>query len=104
MVIGIISTAWNAVYNTYLAPPDGENHQEIAFNVESGQSLTRVANNLEAAGLIRNRTVFKYYCDFAGMGQKIQSGSYMLKPSMTMSEIAEQLTTGDGIPLSAISP
>ena len=99
VVIGIISTAWNAVYDTYLAPPDGENHQEIAFSVESGQSLTRVANNLEAAGLIRNRTVFKYYCDFAGMGQKIQSGSYMLKPSMTMSEIAEQLTTGDGNPI-----
>ena len=99
VVIGIISMAWNAVYDTYLAPPDGENQQEIAFNVESGQSLTRVANNLEAAGLIRNRTVFKYYCDFAGMGQKIQSGSYMLKPSMTMSEIAEQLTTGDGNPI-----
>ena len=99
VVIGIISTAWNAVYDNYLAPPDGENHQEIAFSVESGQSLTRVANNLEAAGLIRNRTVFKYYCDFAGMGQKIQSGSYMLKPSMTMSEIAEQLTTGDGNPI-----
>ena len=99
VVIGVVSTAWNAVYDTYLAPPDGESQQEVAFNVESGQSLTRVANNLEAAGLIRNRTVFKYYCDFAGMGQKIQAGSYVLKPSMTMSEIAEQLTMGDGNPI-----
>lgn len=99
VVIGVVSTAWNAVYDTYLAPPDGENQQEVAFNVESGQSLTRVANNLEAAGLIRNRTVFKYYCDFAGMGQKIQAGSYVLTPSMTMSEIAEQLTMGDGNPI-----
>jgi len=99
VVVGVISTAWNAVYDTYLAPPDRENPTQIAFNVESGQSLTRVANNLEAAGLIRNRTVFKYYCDFAGMGQKIQAGSYMLKPSMTMSEIAEQLTMGDGNPI-----
>lgn len=99
VVIGVVGTAWNAVYDTYLAPPDGENQQEVAFNVESGQSLTRVANNLEAAGLIRNRTVFKYYCDFAGMGQKIQAGSYVLKPSMTMSEIAEQLTMGDGNPI-----
>ena len=99
VVIGVVRTAWNAVYDTYLAPPDGENQQEVAFNVESGQSLTRVANNLEAAGLIRNRTVFKYYCDFAGMGQKIQAGSYVLTPSMTMSEIAEQLTMGDGNPI-----
>lgn len=99
VVIGIISTIWNKVYDEYLAPPDSANHAEVAFNVESGQSLTRVANNLEAAGLIRNRTVFKYYCDFAGMGQKIQAGSYLLKPSMTMGEIADQLTMGDGNPI-----
>ncbi len=99
VVIGIISSIWNAVYDEYLAPPDAQNQTQIAFNVESGQSLTRVANNLEAAGLIRNRTVFKYYCDFAGMGQKIQSGSYLLAPSMTMAQIAEQLTMGDGNPI-----
>ncbi len=99
VVAGIISSIWNKVYDEYLAPANAADHTQIAFNVESGQSLTRVANNLEAAGLIRNRTVFKYYCDFAGMGQKIQSGSYMLAPSMTMSEIAEQLTTGDGNPI-----
>lgn len=99
VVAGIISGIWNKVYDEYLAPANAADHTQIAFNVESGQSLTRVANNLESAGLIRNRTVFKYYCDFAGMGQKIQSGSYMLAPSMTMSEIAEQLTTGDGNPI-----
>ncbi len=99
VVVGIISTVWNAVYDEYLAPPDVNSPIQVSFNVESGQSLTRVANNLEAAGLIRNRTVFKYYCDFAGLGQKIQSGSYLLTPSMTMSRIAEQLTMGDGNPI-----
>ena len=99
VVVGILSSIWNQVYEEYLAPANTEDHTQIAFNVESGQSLTRVANNLEAAGLIRNRTVFKYYCDFAGMGQKIQSGAYVLTPSMTMSQIAEQLTMGDGNPI-----
>ena len=55
--------------------------------------------NLEEAGLIRSKTVFKYYCDFAGMGQKIQVGTYTLRRDMTMAEIAEQLTAGDGNPL-----
>jgi len=99
VVTGILSSAWSMIYDTYLAPPDEESQAQIGFTVESGQSLTRVANNLEAAGLIRNRTVFKYYCDFAGMGQKIQAGSYLLTPSMTMSQIAEQLTMGDGNPI-----
>ena len=99
VVIGILSSIWNAVYDNYLAPPEPAGGQAIGFTVESGQSLTRVANNLEAAGLIRNRTVFKYYCDFAGLGQKIQAGSYVLHPGMTMTEIAEQLTRGDGNPI-----
>lgn len=99
VVIGLISTGWNYVYDTFLAPVDTADPAPVAFSVESGQSLTRVANNLEAAGLIRNRTVFKYYCDFAGMGQKIQSGDYTLNRSMTMQQIADQLTRGDGNPL-----
>ena len=99
VVIGVLYSVWNKVYDEFLAPADAQSQQEIAFAVESGQSLTRVANNLEEAGLIRSHTVFKYYCDFAGMGQKIQVGSYLLKPSMTMSEIADQLTRGDGNPL-----
>ncbi|MDD6050154.1 MAG: endolytic transglycosylase MltG [Clostridiales bacterium] len=99
VVISVVASVWSKLYDEYLAPPDAANQAEVLFQVQSGQSLTRVANNLEAAGLIRNRTAFKYYCDFAGMGQKIQAGSYMLAPSMTMKEIAEQLTTGDGNPI-----
>ncbi|MBR3764469.1 MAG: endolytic transglycosylase MltG [Clostridia bacterium] len=99
VVIGILSSIWNGVYENYFAPPEPTSQTSVGFTVESGQSLTRVANNLEAAGLIRSRTVFKYYCDFAGLGQKIQAGSYLLTPSMTMTEIADQLTRGDGNPI-----
>ena len=99
VVIGLLMGVWNKVYGEYLAPVDTASTESVAFQVESGQSLTRVATNLEEAGLIRSKTVFKYYCDFAGMGQKIQAGSYTLNRSMTMDEIADQLTRGDGNPL-----
>lgn len=99
VVIGILFTVWNKVYDAYLAPTEPGSTEEVIFQVESGQSLTRVANNLEEAGLIRSHTVFKYYCDFAGMGQKIQVGTYALNRSMTILEIADQLTTGDGNPI-----
>ena len=49
--------------------------------------------------LIRSRTVFKFYCDFAGMGQKIQVGTYTLRKDMSMQEIADQLSSGDGNPM-----
>ncbi len=98
-VAGICLTGWNWIYREYLGPVDSQDEQEVPFEIAGGQSLTRVANNLEAAGLIQSKTVFKYYCDFAGMGQKIQKGTYALKRSMTMTEIADQLTTGDGNPI-----
>lgn len=99
IVLGLGVSLWNRLYGEYAGPMDESDDTEVFFAIESGQSLTRVANNLEEAGLIHSRTVFKYYCDFAGMGQKLQIGQYSLKKSMSMAEIANQLTTGDGNPL-----
>ena len=99
LVIGIGMTVWGKLYGSFLAPVDQEDPQEYTFEVGSGESLNRVATNLEDAGLIRNRSVFKYYCDFAGMSQKIQVGSYAIRKDMAMTGIADLLTTGDGNPL-----
>ena len=99
LVIGIGMTVWNKMYGSFLEPVDPADEAEYTFEIQSGQSLNRVASNLESADLIRSKTVFKYYCDFAGMAQKIQTGTYSLKKDMTMTEIADRLTTGDGNPL-----
>ena len=99
IVVGIFATGWHFISARYVDPVDASSTAAVTFEVKSGSSLTRVANNLEAAGLVRNRSVFKYYADFLGYGQKIQAGTYTLSPSMTLREIAEQLTRGDGTPL-----
>ena len=99
IVVGVLSVGWRYIDQQFVAPPDPESTETVAFEVKSGSSLTRVANNLEAAGLVRNRSVFKYYADFLGFGQKIQSGTYQLSRAMSMREIAERLTAGDGTPL-----
>ena len=99
VVAGVVMAVWNKVDRSFFAPMDANDGTPYAFTVESGSSLTRVANNLEAAGLIHNRTVFKYYADFLGYGQKIQAGEYTVQRSMRMQEIMELLTTGDGNPI-----
>ncbi|MFH1879864.1 MAG: endolytic transglycosylase MltG [Bacillota bacterium] len=101
LVFGLLSGVYNAIDENYVSAVDAADDTETAFTVENGQSLTRVANNLEEQGLIKNRSVFKYYCDFVGFGQKIQAGEYRLKKNMNIFEIAEILTTGDGKPLTA---
>lgn len=99
VVTGIVSNLWGKFYDEFLAPADPQNHAEMVFQVTSGDSLSRVAQNLEKSGLVRSKTLFKYYCDFAGMGQKIQPGTFRLTMAMSMGEIANQLTTGDGNPM-----
>ncbi len=99
VVAGVAMGIWNWVDRRFFAPVDSADPTEITFVVSSGNSLTRVANNLEDAGLIRSRTVFKYCADFLGYGQKIQAGEYKVTRAMSMRQIMELLTTGDGNPI-----
>jgi len=99
IVTGIVIGVANKLYADYAGPVDENDTTGVTFEVTSGQNLTRISANLEAAGLIHSKTVFKYYCDFAGMSQKLQTGTYVLNKAMNITEIADQLTTGDGKPI-----
>jgi UPF0755 protein len=99
LVFGLLTGVYGYISDNYVSAVDAADDTAIPFSVESGQSLTRVSSNLESQGLIKNRSVFKYYCDFIGFGQKIQAGDYLIRKNMNIFEIAELLTTGDGKPL-----
>ena len=99
LVFGLATGAYQIVEDKYISAVAPDDVTQVPFSVENGQSLTRVANNLLSAGIIKNQSVFKYYCDFAGLGQKIQAGDYQLSKSMNIFQIAEKLTTGDGKPM-----
>lgn len=101
LVFGLLSTGYGIIDQRFLSAVDPADTAEVPFSIASGSSLTKVAGNLEQQGLIKNRSVFKYYCDFAGLGQKIQAGDYQLSKSMDMFAIADKLTTGDGRPITA---
>lgn len=99
LIGGVALTGWNALGEKFFNPVDPADETPVSFIVESGNSLTTVANKLEAEGLIRNRSVLKYLMDFQGLGQKVQTGEYTLNKSMTITEIIAKLTEGDGNPL-----
>lgn len=99
LVAGVLLTGWNAVGEQFFWPVDEQDDAPVAFIVESGSSLTSVANKLEAENLVRNRHVIKYLMDFQGLSQKVQTGEYTLTRSMTIGQIIEKLTEGDGNPL-----
>lgn len=99
IVCGLVYTGYKQVDAMFFAPVDADDNSVVEFEVASGSSLSSVARKLEEAGLIHNHSVFKYMADLMGMGQKIQSGDYELKRSMSSTEILDQLIAGDGKPL-----
>lgn len=99
IVCGLVYTGYRQVDAMFFAPVDAQDERVVEFEVASGSSLSSVSRKLEEAGLIHNHSVFKYMADLMGMGQKIQSGDYELKRSMSSTEILNQLIAGDGKPL-----
>lgn len=99
LLLGVVSVATGYVKSKWIAPVDPRNNAPVTFVVDSGDSLTRVSKNLEKQNLVRSSSFFKYYADFSGFSQKIQSGEYTLNRAMTVREIVESLTAGDGKPM-----
>ena len=98
-VFGIITGSIRTVRHRFFDPTEPKDTTPVAFSVASGTSLSRVAANLESQSLIRSRSAFRYYADLLGYSQKIQAGEYTLNRSMSMTEIMNELISGDGRPL-----
>jgi len=76
-------------------PADPNNHAEVAFVIEDGQSVTSVANALEEHGLVKSGDAFRYYLQTKGTDRSIQAGVFTLRPDMTMDQIIEELQHGE---------
>ncbi len=62
--------------------------------VETGTSAKQIAAQLKKAELIRDATVFEWYVRNHDARDKLQAGSYYIRPSMTVPEIVGILTQG----------
>ena len=68
----------------------GAGAPEQAFVITDGESLDRLAKDLEEAGLIDNRQAFVLQAHLYEL--EIEPGSYTLSPSMTVVDIIEHLS------------
>ncbi len=64
------------------------------FLIQSGDSLSRISENLMAQQLISNKELFKLFTRFKGYEKTLQTGEYNLAPSMTPKEILDRLSAG----------
>ncbi len=77
-----------------LERPAGTDPTPLTFTIHPGQSVTEVAQNLEAVGLIRDAFLFRAYVRYRGLDREIEAGEYTLNKTMTIPQIAEALRSG----------
>lgn len=93
IVIGIVSSCWTKLYEKFLMPPEPNNPNTYAFEIEQGSSLSRISRELEEQNFVRNGSIFKYMVQFTSTASDIRYGRYYLSPSMEISDIIAELTS-----------
>ncbi len=77
------------------APYDSSSFLIKKFTVKEGDSVGKIAGNLEQSQLIRNKTVFRLLVFMSGRSSSIKSGEYNLSQSMSPVYILRALLKGD---------
>jgi cell division protein YceG involved in septum cleavage len=69
----------------------------VLFEVQAGDTASDLGPRLQAAGLIRNATVFTFYTKYVKKFE-LKKGVFTLSPSYTMDKIISTLATASPIP------
>ncbi|MFO8149645.1 MAG: endolytic transglycosylase MltG [Trueperaceae bacterium] len=77
-----------------LGPVDAGDPRPVAFEVAPGASAGRVASDLEAAGLLRDRRALVAVLRYRGDQGRVGEGLYDLRRDMTVPQIADALVRG----------
>ena len=75
-------------------PPLRDSTEVVLFRVDLGQGIVKIGENLEAANLVKNHSVFRWYVRLGGHYDQFQAGDFRLSPAMTVAEIVQVLKHG----------
>ncbi len=87
----IVGLAWFFWATSPLCSVDCQNN---IFIIEKGESLGKIAQNLEEEELVRSSLVFQLMAAKLGVSRQIQAGDFRLNSGMSPEEIAQELTLG----------
>ena len=80
-----------------ISSPVSAQKASVYFMVETGQTLAEVAQNLEAAGLIKSSSAFKIYAKIRGWQGQLIAGNHLLDKNMNAREILHSLISNDNL-------
>lgn len=89
-----------AIYLAYSAaslltrPPAASADYSVLFTVEPGASVAEIGGELRDEGLILSDLVFRLALERRGSGNSLQPGQFLLRSSMSMDQIIDELQRG----------
>jgi len=82
------------MHQTELNQGAGDDPTPVTFVVNDGETATSVATRLEEEGLVVDGDVFRRFMTYHGLDVTLEAGTYSLRPTMTMHELASALQHG----------
>jgi len=92
MLIVVVAVALNV--RSYLASSVAALTEPVLYEVEAGASLSRVARELEALGVLSKPDIFVAWGRFTGQAARIKAGEYELQVGSTPKGILDQFVAG----------
>lgn len=87
LIFLIIKGWWDAKLS-----PISADKTKVSFIVTKGESVDEIANSLRSKNLIKSPFFFKLFLKQHELDAKLQNGTFKLSPSMSVAEIADNLT------------
>jgi UPF0755 protein len=72
--------------------PQGNSGRSLTFQVTEGDTVTSVANRLQADGLIDSALFFRLDARIHSLGNTLKPGAYTLHPNMSMDDMVKTLS------------
>lgn len=95
-ILVVVLISLSVFFVTSLSPVDSKQEDTTEFVLEKGWGVSKIADELESANLIKNALVFKIYVKM-GDYPTFQAGTYLLSKSMSAEDIITSLTTGTNV-------
>ncbi|MDD5041816.1 MAG: endolytic transglycosylase MltG [Candidatus Peribacteraceae bacterium] len=76
----------------------------VRVTIEQGMSVAQVGSLLQEKGLIRSLPVFKLYMKLHGADTRVQAGTFIFRPNMSVEEITQILRSGKSEEISLTIP
>ncbi|MBN1955495.1 MAG: endolytic transglycosylase MltG [Anaerolineae bacterium] len=92
---GVALETYLQIHQEALEQPAGTDDTPVIFAIEPGETAADIAQRLQSLGLVSDAELFRRYLQSEGLDVGLEAGTFTLRQTMTIPEIAVALQSGE---------